>query len=291
MMDLNLATMRGSLPKQSMPSPSFLARTKSVGLLPGAQSEGFQEEYEEMRQILSTLSARGVELPEGYTWRDESVKVHLQMAARHLGRGVVLGLMTVLRCFRRPRPMPLASLDEAGGGDESSSGGLARSNIRKTSSSGLDQDGVPDPEALAALGLIMPVGTWKEKWDMLILVFILYCAVIVPVRALLSGDRSLLLPLLCSPTLIVALCAALWKSSTHSTATALPHHLAIHPPALRLPRLSQVRVCFSEEATGFLWLLEVTMTLSFLLDMCDRLSAPPPSPSPPSVPLSATRVA
>lgn len=151
-----------------------------------------------MRQILSTLSARGVELPEGYTWRDESVKVHLQMAARHLGRGVVLGLMTVLRCFRRPRPMPLASLDEAGGGDESSSGGLARSNIRKTSSSGLDQDGVPDPEALAALGLIMPVGTWKEKWDMLILVFILYCAVIVPVRALLSGDRSLLLPLLCS---------------------------------------------------------------------------------------------
>ena len=97
------------------------------------------------------------------------------MAARHLGRSVVLGVMTVLRCFRRPRPVPLASLDEAGGGGESSSGeaGSASHKVRKGKDSGLDQDGLPDLEALAKKGLIMPSGTWKEKWDLVILLMIL----------------------------------------------------------------------------------------------------------------------
>ena len=67
---------------------------------------------------------------------------------------------------------------------------------------------MPESEALAMMGLIMPVGTWKEKWDLLILVLILYSAVVVPVR-----------------------------------------------------------VCFDEDAQGFMWVFEVSMTFGFITDM------------------------
>ena len=153
-----------------------------------------------MRRILAELVASGVELPAGFTWTDETIGTHLGMAAKHLGRSCVLGVTTAMRCCRRRPAKPLASLDASGGGTSDSANGVD-SDIPTV-------DGVPDLEALVSRGLIMPVGTWKEKWDLLVLFLILYSAVAVPVR-----------------------------------------------------------VCFDEDATGFMWYFEVSMTFGFILDM------------------------
>ena len=133
------------------------------------------EEYDSMRRILAELVASGVELPAGFTWTDETIGTHVGMAAKHLWRSCVLSVTAALRCFRKRPHKPLAAQDAAGGGAGSSSAVRVEDEIPAV-------DGVPDTEALAARGLIMPVGTWKEKWDLLILLLILYSAVVVPVR-------------------------------------------------------------------------------------------------------------
>ena len=165
---------------------------------PVTPSGSLLEEYESCRRILAELVVSGIELPAGFTWADETIGTHLGMAAKHLWRSCVLSATAVLRCCGRRPARPLAMQDGAGSGVSSST---EEGEIPTV-------DGVPETEALEARGLIMPMGTWKEKWDLLILALILYSAVIVPVR-----------------------------------------------------------VCFSEDATGFVWLLEVCMTFSFIVDI------------------------
>ena len=76
---------------------------------------------------------------------------------------------------------------------------------------GPDDEGLeasPSASSLAARGLINTTGPWKERWDMMILSFIVYSAAVVPVR-----------------------------------------------------------VGMSTPATGVLWILEVAMSLAFLVDV------------------------
>ena len=142
------------------------------------------EEYESMRRILAELVASGIELPAGFMWTDETVGTHLSMAAKHLWRSCVLCATAVVRCCRRRPQKSLASQDEAG---DRVSDGNSRANLLADIPS---VDGVPDSEALAEKGLIMPMGTWKEKWDLLILCLILYSAVVVPVRVCFDEDAT-----------------------------------------------------------------------------------------------------
>ena len=45
-------------------------------------------------------------------------------------------------------------------------------------------------ETLSAHWLIMPVGTWKEQWDVLMLSLILYSAWLVPLRVCFDADAE-----------------------------------------------------------------------------------------------------
>jgi len=158
-----------------------------------------------MRRILAELVASGVELPAGFTWTDETVGTHLGMATKHLWRSCVIVATAASRLCRRRPTTPLAAHDAAGGGASSSSDTAGEPGVDPEIPT---VDGVPEVDALAERGLIMPVGTWKEKWDLVILMLIVYSAIAVPVR-----------------------------------------------------------VCFDEDATGFMWYFEVSMTFGFITDM------------------------
>jgi CRP-like cAMP-binding protein len=160
----------------------------------GSASSSLMEEYEEMQRTLAALAARGVELPSSGL-PDESALTHLELALRHLWRGLFVGCASALRCWQpKPHVRSAATHDK----DEFAPVGMDAVEI----------DGTPKAEVLSARGLIMPVGTWKEKWDICILLLILYSAIVVPVR-----------------------------------------------------------VCFDADAQGVVWLLEVSMTLAFIVDM------------------------
>ena len=152
---------------------------------PGAS---LTEDYQKMQQALATLTAQGVELPTGYTLDDESPSTHFWLAMSHLGRCVSLGMQRCCGGGGRPAT-PLASQDGSGGGASGSADGV--DDYTPTAAYDVDLvDGVPKAEAMAARGLIMPVGTWKEKWDLLILFLILYSAVVVPVRVCFDANAE-----------------------------------------------------------------------------------------------------
>ena len=167
------------------PPPAFLSKVKGDGL---------HEEYQELQEVLAGLAARGIEIP-SRALENESALTHLSMAFRHVWRSITLGVGSALRCGQ-----PTPKVSAAAGGDTD--------QVMKVDLDFDSLDGVPNAETLVAKGLIMPLGTWKEKWDISILMLILYSAVVVPVR-----------------------------------------------------------VCFDADATGIMWLFEVTMTFCFILDM------------------------
>lgn len=149
------------------------------------------EEYEDMQRLIASLAARGVELPSS-AMENESALTHLSMAMRHLLRSLGLGVGALLRCCQ---PRARTTFD-------------AEDFSQQRDMDFITVDGTPNASVLSERGLIMPVGTWKEKWDIVILLLILYSAIVVPVR-----------------------------------------------------------VCFDADAQGLMWILEVSMTLAFIVDM------------------------
>lgn len=162
----------------------------------GTANSSLMEDYEEMQRLLASLAARGIEVPSSGL-QNESAMTHLELALRHLWRGLLVGGAGVLRCWQ-----PRSHGDSVATDDKDDS--PRRIGLGTTT----EIDGTPKAEVLSAKGLIMPVGTWKENWDICILLLILYSAVVVPVR-----------------------------------------------------------VCFDADAHGAMWLLEVAMTLAFIVDM------------------------
>jgi len=51
-------------------------------------------------------------------------------------------------------------------------------------------EGAPTARSLARRGLILPVGTWKESWDLFVLALIFYSALVVPVRVCFDADAD-----------------------------------------------------------------------------------------------------
>ena len=144
-----------------------------------------------MQRLIASLAARGVELPSS-AMENESALTHLSMAMRHLLRSLGLGVGALLRCCQ---PRARTTFD-------------AEDFSQQRDMDFITVDGTPNASVLSERGLIMPVGTWKEKWDIVILLLILYSAIVVPVR-----------------------------------------------------------VCFDADAQGLMWILEVSMTLAFIVDM------------------------
>jgi hypothetical protein len=120
------------------------------------------QRFEVLREKLSQLSALGL-VPDDQ-WQRESPCAHLWLAWRHAARSLLLAVRAAclaLRSFVRwcttKRP------DEP----EGSEGSEAREMWEKH-------------------GLILPLGTWKEKWDLIVLALILYSAIVVRLG---SGPR------------------------------------------------------------------------------------------------------
>ena len=127
--------------------------------------------------MLSHIAASGVELPDGKVW-NESSAVHVKLALRHLRRFFML-----LLCGHGPQLDPEFRVGTEGldTGDTDDGDGEVRHN----------EDGVPDARQLARRGLIIPsTGSWKEKWDLLILLLIFYSAVTVPLRVCFAAEAE-----------------------------------------------------------------------------------------------------
>ena len=170
-------------------------RHKLLPRMHGMASTDMVEEYEEMRHMLSELIAQGVQMPNG-PWQQETVGTHLHLTFQHIARAMFVACCPV---SWRAKIEPV----RASQGQSSSYLKLDDGNEVE-----LDEQGTPLSRALAARWLIMPIGTWKEKWDIFVLFLIIYSAVVVPLR-----------------------------------------------------------VCFEAEADGFMWMMELSMTLAFILDM------------------------
>ena len=116
----------------------------------------------------------------------EMVVHHVLMAARHVCRACLLMATTAVR-FLRGR-------NAAGSDDRMRDGRRASVTLdaklgEKFGSKNptpVDETATPDPDTLFRRGLIFPIGTWKEKWDLLILMCIFFSAITVPVRMCFS---------------------------------------------------------------------------------------------------------
>jgi len=154
------------------PSPAFLRRTRRSGH-PGVEDEAMLDVYDEMRQMLSHITAEGNALPDGKIWQGETSGMHVRLACEHLRRFFVH-----LCCGAETRLDPDYKV---------STSGFARDDGELKH----DEDGVPDVEQLARRGLILPItDSWKEKWDMLILMMILYSAAFVPLRVCFAAEAE-----------------------------------------------------------------------------------------------------
>ena len=214
-----------AFPRSPPPDRRYVSRTRKRGLGPNVDAQ-MVTRYEVLREYMAQLSAIGVIDEHLYEDRD-SLAVHAVMAARHLRRACALALASLLQFVSGSPPSEPRDQQQAIPASSSRRGPVVGGSPRRgpvnSAASGasalpdqsLDDgpdesglEGSPTPASLARRGLIMPIGTWKEKWDLLILFLIVYSAVVVPIR-----------------------------------------------------------VCFDYGATGFMWKLEVSMTLAFIVDV------------------------
>ena len=143
--------------------------------------------------MLAQLAASGVQMPS--QWKQETAASHMTLALQHLRRAVIVACTwrraarrpplrkrTVSRLSRRSQSSRLITATQGEAGQ--AAGSEAEDEIE------MNEEGVPDVDQLAARGLIMPVGTWKEKWDLLVLLLIVYSAVVAPVRVCFGSEAS-----------------------------------------------------------------------------------------------------
>lgn len=222
--DASYIPTRRPLPKSPKPTQNFvIRRQRSANKLQSLQSSSIRAarsdaellaQYEAMRVQLSKLGAAGVLDEHRKVWHDESYSTHLHLMVSHLQRFCMLVATGFAQCIR-------CGLGGVQDGHAENTTPIGSTSPRKraeeaavsdyTFDTGPNEDGFePNPSvaSLEARGLIMPVGSWKEKWDLTILFLIFYSAVTVPLR-----------------------------------------------------------VCFAAPAQGFMWLLEVSMTLVFIYDV------------------------
>ena len=159
------------------PKPAAYQHRMRRSGLPGAANAEMVEALEEMRQMLSTLSASGTPMPSGRDWTHESAATHFGMSWQHLCRALHVSISGWRRHGPPPDSTDLNQLEETSVGVPVLT----------------DAEGVPDERTLGRLGLIMPVGTWKEKWDLMILFLIIYAAIMVPIRVCFDHDATGLL--------------------------------------------------------------------------------------------------
>ena len=149
-----------------------------------------------MRVQLAQLSAAG-KLDELTTrsWRSETAREHLRLTERHLRRFYVLTAAAAYRCFTcRWRPS-----NSEGGGTSTRAGyqrmddGGDDAELDQFADQGPDENGLESNPSVAALWkrwLIMPIGSWKEKWDLVVLFMIFYSAVTVPLRVCFEAPAA-----------------------------------------------------------------------------------------------------
>ena len=164
-------------------TPQVAGASSSNGMYGSYASHELLEVYEEMRQILATLAAEGVDI--GPSQEADSAKAHFGMAFRHFKRVWVLALNSVARwcglaAKRSQQQRPKLSVSARESAEDLS--------VLGTASKPAELDAIPSAEDLAQRGLIMPIGTWKEKWDLVVLFLILYSALVVPVRVCFDED-------------------------------------------------------------------------------------------------------
>ena len=194
--------VRSPVPRSAPPSVEYVQRSRrSSHKLNKAE---MLARYEAMRAQLTQLAATGV-LDDSARFRTETPSDHLRMAARHLRRVCMLSAVAIVSRLRN-RPSPASEGGYRRLDDEHADGEVGDGDPSVDISPALDSS--PDLRTLGKHGLIMPTDSLKQKWDLLILVLILYSAAVVPLR-----------------------------------------------------------VCFQAPALGFLWYLEVTMTIAFLYDV------------------------
>jgi CRP-like cAMP-binding protein len=188
------SSARRALPRSPHPSDKYLRRQRSSSARTRSDAD-LLAHYEAMRSQLAKLSAMGVLEEHGKEWTAESSMAHLQMVGRHMWRFALLFAASVVRglrrgCFagRAEEPLPTrlpqgkaARAEEDTGDDD---------DMFETAP---DPDGFETNPSLASLarrGLVMPLSAWKEKWDLLILFFILYSAVVVPLRVCFEAPAT-----------------------------------------------------------------------------------------------------
>ena len=133
------------------PSNTFLSRPKHPVRNGGATAD-VRETYEEMRRMLCELSARGVDMPARHR-QYETCGMHLRLMLQHIGRAIRISLCP--SSWRSRKSITNMSVPH-------------RSSSSSTLDNGteveLNEDRLPNADVLALWWLIMPVGTWKEKY-------------------------------------------------------------------------------------------------------------------------------
>jgi hypothetical protein len=146
--------------------PTTLSTSAALATYQRAMSPGHEAQpvaFEEVREVLTQLMSEGVALRVG-PWQHESVGVHLKLMVAHLWRAFLVWVCPV--AWRLTREDPRRRTRSIAEGTEILT----------------DEEGVPDAHSLSKRWLIMPVGTWKEKWDLTILGCIVYSSIAAPVR-------------------------------------------------------------------------------------------------------------
>jgi hypothetical protein len=110
---------------------------------------------------------------------------HFALSAHHFKQGVKL---LITSCFSpSPPPPPLPSASPAGRRKPVAGiKPMSASRADKAGAAAADDDEEDEEEVMKRIvreaGVIIPTDPWKEKWDVMILVMILYSAIVVPYR-------------------------------------------------------------------------------------------------------------
>lgn len=110
---------------------------------------------------------------------------HFALAAHHTRQGI---MMLLSSCYREPPPSPGGSSPVV----KRSSGTVPGSP--DAGGQAIDDDDEDEEEQMKRIvreaGVIIPTDPWKERWDVLILVMIIYSAIVVPYRICFESPAS-----------------------------------------------------------------------------------------------------
>ena len=169
-------------PRSPMPSGDYMRKRRTHLGLPVQGHAQLVRSYEDMRERLAYLTAKGVIINAEPIWRDETLGTHCGMASKHFRRAGRLLAQAAFEWWEKlwetppPSKPPLTS---------------QYSTELQTDDPGPNEDGMEGSPTVASLSrrcLIMPIGTWKEKWDLFVLTLIFYSALVVPVRVCFDAD-------------------------------------------------------------------------------------------------------